>query len=246
MSILVKCLIVDDEPFAQEVIEKHAEKVPYLQVVKKSNNAVEALKDIEEYLPDLVFMDIQMPEMSGLELIRILNIHKPKVIITTAFPEHALEGFDLDVSDYLLKPISFERFLKAVNKVYALQKMATQSRIPSVQSRESESPAFFWVKENGKLVHLAFEDVQMIKGMKDYLQIFLKERRIIITYMTMNRIMEILPIQDFIRVSRSYIVRKSSIISINGNVLETTLGEEVMIGTTYRDIIRDEVSEWLK
>ncbi|MCH7412821.1 response regulator transcription factor [Belliella sp. R4-6] len=245
MSIFIKCLIVDDEPFAQEVIEKHAEKVPYLQVVKKSNNAVEALKDIEEYLPDLVFMDIQMPEMSGLELIKILNNHKPKVIITTAFPEHALEGFDLDVSDYLLKPISFERFLKAVNKVYTYQKLATQPRIPAVQSSESDSPTFFWVKENGKLVHVAFEDVQMIKGMKDYLQIFLKERRII-TYMTMKRIMEILPLQDFMRVSRSYIVRKSSIISINGNMLETSLGEEVMIGTTYRDIIRDEVNEWLK
>ncbi len=244
MNTKINCLIIDDEPYAQEIIEKHAEKVPYLHILKKSNNAIEGLKDIQELRPDLVFMDIQMPEMTGLELIRILHNHKPYIIITTASPDHALEGFDLEVTDYLLKPISFDRFLKAVNKIYGYISISREKI--NITAEEKTKNSHFWVKENGKMVHLSVDDVLMVKGLKDYIQIFLKERKII-TYQTMKRIMEILQEDDFMRVSRSYIVRKTAIKAINGNILETTVGEEeVMIGSTYRETIKNEINEWLR
>jgi len=234
MNNLIRCLIIDDEPYAQEVIEEHIKKISFLQIIKKSNDAVEGLKDIEELKPDLVFMDIQMPEMTGIELIKILRQHRPEIIITTAYSEHALEGYELDISDFLLKPIRFDRFLKAVNKVK--RQIVPSERQPSI---------YFWVKENGKLVHVQVDDVMMVKGMKDYIQLYLKERKII-TYLTMKRIEEILPAKEFIRVSRSYIVRKSAIKSINGNTLETFVGEEIMVGGTYKEAIRDEINEWLR
>jgi len=231
---LITCLIIDDEPYAQEVIEEHIKKIPFLQLLKKSNDAVEGLKDIEDLKPDLVFMDIQMPEMTGIELIKILQKHRPEIIITTAFSEHALEGYDLEISDYLLKPIRFDRFLKAVNKVKR-----------QLMPQENRTSQYFWVKENGKLVHVPVDDVLMVKGMKDYIQLFLKKRKII-TYLTMKRIEQILPENEFMRVSRSYIVRKSTIKSINGNILETSVEEDIIIGGTYREAIKNEISEWLR
>ncbi|SIT93970.1 LytR/AlgR family response regulator transcription factor [Pontibacter indicus] len=240
----MKCIIIDDEPLAQEVVEKLAAKVPFLEVIKKAGNAIEGLQAIEDLKPDLVFMDIQMPTMSGLELIKILENHKPQIILTTASPDHALEGFELDVAGYLLKPISFERFLKAVNKVHKLVSGNQPARRQEVEGQPSAS--HFWAKVNGKLLHIKFEDVLLVKGMKDYVQIYLKDRKII-TYLTMKRILEILPPQDFTRVSRSYIVRTSSIKGIDGNVLETTVAdEEIIIGSTYRESIKNEANKWLK
>ncbi|MBX0335341.1 LytTR family DNA-binding domain-containing protein [Pontibacter sp. HSC-14F20] len=240
----MKCIIIDDEPLAQEVIEKLAAKVPFLEVIKKAGNAIEGLQDIENLKPDLVFMDIQMPTMSGIELIKILNNHRPQIILTTASPDHALEGFELDVAGYLLKPISFERFLKAVNKVNKLVNGIQPARKQEVEGEPSAT--HFWAKVNGKLLHIKFDDVLLVKGMKDYVQVFLKDRKII-TYLTMKRILEILPPQDFTRVSRSFIVRTSSIKGIDGNVLETTVAdEEIIIGSTYRESIKNEANKWLK
>ncbi|WNB18529.1 LytR/AlgR family response regulator transcription factor [Marivirga arenosa] len=244
MNSNLKCIIIDDEPFAQDVIEKHCEKIPFVEVLKKSNNAIEGLKDIETLKPDLVFMDIQMPTMNGIELIKILNNFKPKIIITTASKDHALEGYELDVSDYLLKPISFERFFRAVNKVYNLLKVNINSVVKE-SNEQATSNSYFWAKVNGKLLHINFEDVLLVKGMKDYVQIFLRDRKII-TYLTMKRILEILPENEFMRVSRSYIVKISSIRGINGNILETVTEEEIIIGSTYRDIIKHEANKWLK
>lgn len=244
MNIVLKCLIIDDEPFAQEVIENHAEKVPYLQVIKKSGNAIEGLNDINEYKPDLVFMDIQMPVMTGLDLIRILDIHQPSIIITTASPNYALDGFELDVVDYLLKPISFERFFKAVNKVY-LRAKNPHSTINLGNTEMVDRGTHFWAKVDGAMQYIAFEDVLIVKGMKDYVQIYLKDRKII-TYLTMKKIEEYLPPQDFLRVSRSYIVRKSAIKALNGNTLETDVKEEIIVGSTYRDTLRSEIDKWLR
>lgn len=240
----LKCIIIDDEPLAQEIIEKHIDKIPYLEVIKKSNNAIEGLKDIESLKPDLVFMDVQMPTMSGIDLIRILNDYKPHIIITTASPDYALEGFELDVDGYLLKPISFDRLFKAVNKVYNIMRSVNLTVKNEVAVHNLNS--FFWAKVNGKLLHINFDDVLLVKGMKDYVQIFLKEKKII-TYLTMKRILEILPPNEFMRVSRSYVVKISIIKGINGNVLETSVdNEEIIIGSTYRDIIKDETNKWLK
>lgn len=240
----MKCIIIDDEPLAQEVLEKLVNKVPFLELLKKSSNAIEGLKDIEELKPDLVFMDIQMPTMSGIELIKILSSVKPYIILTTASPDYALEGFELDVVAYLLKPISFDRFLKAVNKVHQFVNVNRQVRKPEQEVQHIDS--HFWAKVNGKLLHVKFEDVLLVKGMKDYVQIFLKDRKII-TYLTMKRIIEILPPHEFTRVSRSFIVRTASIKGIDGNMLETTVAdEEIIIGSTYRESIKNEANKWLK
>lgn len=245
MITQLKCIIIDDEPLAQEIIEKHIEKIPYLLLLKKSNNAIEGLKDIESFKPDLVFMDVQMPMMSGMDLIKILNDYKPHIIITTASPEYALEGFELDVDGYLLKPIPFERFFKAVNKVYNILR-SEKNNNKTDAGEQSMISSFFWAKVNGRLLHINFDDVLLVKGMKDYVQIFLKDKKII-TYLTMKRILEILPANQFMRVSRSYVVKISIIKEINGNVLETTVGdEEIIIGSTYRDMIKDETNKWLK
>lgn len=236
----MKCLIIDDEPLAQEVIEKLAKKVPFLEVLKKSNNAIEGLRDIDTLKPDLVFMDIQMPTMNGIELIRILNTHRPYIILTTASPDYALEGFELDATAYLLKPISFDRFLKAVHKVRQLMQGSQPENTPPVAS------AHFWAKVNGRLLHIGIEDVLLVKGMKDYVQLYLKDRKII-TYLTMKRMEEILPPHDFTRVSRSYIVRNAIIKGIDGNVLETSIpDEEIIIGSTYREAIKSEANKWLR
>ncbi|MBS9523594.1 response regulator transcription factor [Litoribacter alkaliphilus] len=236
MNNLIECLIIDDEPYAQEIIEEYIKKIPFLKLLKKSNDAVEGLNDIEELKPDLVFMDIEMPEMNGLDLIRILRQHRPEIILTTAYSEHALEGFELEVTDYLLKPIPFDRFVKAVNK-------AKKNLQPAIRS--SSSPTYFWAKENGKLIYVPFEEVQVVKGMKDYVQIYLNDRKII-TYQTLKRIMEILPESDFIRVHKSYIVKKSCIKAIEGNSIETTIGEEIIIGGAYRGAIIKEINGWLR
>ncbi|WP_143960285.1 LytR/AlgR family response regulator transcription factor [Litoribacter populi] len=246
MEINLSCLIIEDEPIAQQVIENHIQKVPFLTLLKKSNNAIEGFKDIQELKPDLVFLDIQMPEMSGLEMLKILQQFRPQIILTTAFPQFALEGFEMEVSDYLLKPISFDRFYKAVYKVYDHTHTKRElSSLKETYQKPGSPREVFWVKEGGKSIQLTFKEVHMVTGLKDYVQIHLEGRNII-TYLTMKRMEEVLPDQDFMRVSRSCIIQKSSIRAINGNMIETALGDEVLIGPTYREAIKSEIQEWFR
>lgn len=241
----MRVLIVDDEPIAQEIIEKFTGRVPYLQVIGKCDNAIEALEEIRELKPDIVFLDIQMPEMTGMEMLNILRDNRPFVILTTAFPDFALDSYDMDVMDYLLKPIPFDRFLKAVTKCHDLFKLKRLQ----IADRPTKPPAeidatYIWVKEGKKLVQLILEDIVMVKAMKDYMEIFLLDRKVI-AHITMNKLEMILKQPKFLRVNRSCIIRKTAIRSVQDMRIETILKneEKVIIGNTYWEDIKPQMKE---
>jgi len=221
----MKCLIVDDEPLAQEVIESYIARIPNLQVVKKCSDAIQAFEVMKKEKIDLIFLDIQMPVIDGLGFLKsVKNI--PAVIITTAFPQHALESYDFDVTDYLLKPVSFERFLKAVNKVLD-QKKNIPSNAPELKSD------FIFLKVDGKLVKVNFSEIMYVEGMKDYLKVFLKDKFYVV-HQTMKRFEESLPHQQFVRVHKSYIVSLAAVKTIIGNYIEVN-DQHIPIGANYKN-----------
>ncbi|MBK5286246.1 MAG: response regulator transcription factor [Bacteroidia bacterium] len=222
---MLRCLIIDDEPLAQEVIENYILRVRDLQLVKKCDDALQAFEVLRKEKIDLIFLDIQMPVIDGLGFLKSMKI-TPAVIITTAFPQHALESYDFDVVDYLLKPISFERFLKAVNKVMDLKK------VPQADSNE-QNPDFLFLKVDSKLVRVNFSDILYIEGMKDYLKVFLKDKFLVVHH-TMKRFEDLIPRNRFVRVHKSYIVSLSAIKSIVGNYIELN-DKQIPIGANYKD-----------
>lgn len=223
--MILRCLIIDDEPLAQSVIENYMERVNELQLVKKCSNAMEGFEILHKEKIDIIFLDIQMPVIDGLNFIKSLS-NPPAVILTTAFPNHALEGYELGVVDYLLKPISFERFLKAVNKVIEQKKLA-------ISNDNSSSADFIFVKVDSKLIKLNFDDIFYIEGMKDYLKIFTKVKMYVV-HQTMKKMEELLPRQNFLRVHKSYIVSLKAVKSIVGNMVEIE-NNQIPIGNNYKD-----------
>ena len=241
------CLIIDDEPLARDLLEKFIVRVPSLRLLGQCSNAVEAVAVIHDQKPDVVFLDVNMPEMTGIELLKSFSVARPQVIMTTAYPEYALDGFEYDVTDYLLKPIPFDRFLKAINRVRDRASLTDSQPPPSVGATSLPDPAespptrtnkFLWVKEDKKMVNVNTDDILYIEGMKDYVKIFLADK-LIITHITMSRMEQQLSAADFIRVNRSFIVRRSAIRAVNGNTIETINKKEIPIGISYRDSIKD-------
>ncbi|MFN3381833.1 MAG: LytR/AlgR family response regulator transcription factor [Runella zeae] len=250
MENTLNCIIVDDEPPAQQVLENFISRLPFLNLLQKCNDAYMALNAIHQHSPDLIFLDINMPEMSGIDLLKSFARNSPQVIVTTAYRDYALEGFEYDVTDYLLKPVPFERFLKAVNKArerFDKNKTpksteATPASVPPVETNEgSKEKAFIWIKEGRKLLHIQVEDILFVEGMKDYVKVYLNDKPIV-TYLSMNKMEEMLPSDLFLRVHRSYLVNKSCIKVIQGNTLETTISKEIPIGVSYREIVQEFVN----
>jgi DNA-binding LytR/AlgR family response regulator len=169
----MKVIIIDDEPIAQQILEKLSKKVPYLEIVAICDNAIIAIQAIQDLQPDLIFLDIQMPEMTGLEMLRILQKQKLMVILTTAFHEHALESYEFDVVEYLLKPISFERFLKAVCKADNLYKMQNvqHSQLPFTETHNGGMKTYVWANEGRKKVQICIEDIVVVNALKDYMEL---------------------------------------------------------------------------
>lgn len=227
MAKKITCIIVDDEPLAQQVIETYLQKLQNFSLKKKCNNAMEAFEILQTEEIDLMFLDVQMPVITGTEFIRTLKF-PPEIILTTAYPNFALEGYELNITDYLLKPISFERFLKA------LQKVSDKSQSNSTNKKINQTPAdYFFVKEDSKLVRINYDDVDHIECMKDYAKIFTKQR-MIFTHHTMKKFEEILPSEKFIRVHKSYIVAINAIISLYGNMIETGK-TKIPVGAMYKE-----------
>jgi DNA-binding LytR/AlgR family response regulator len=225
----MKVLIVDDEPIAQQILENLSKKVSYLSVVGICDNAIVALESIQELQPDLIFLDIQMPEMTGLEMLRILRQKNILVIFTTAYHEYALESYDLDAVDYLLKPVAFERFLKAVTKANELFKLRGA---PTTKN-------YVWAKEGRKRVQICIEDIILVQALKDYMELQLPSGKVILN-ITMNKIEELLRPPYFLRVNRSCIVRKSAIRYIQDMHIETVIptAKRIPIGPTYWDDVK--------
>ncbi len=248
MKNLLTCIIIDDEPLAQNVLEEFIGRLSFLSLIRTCNHAYEAIEAIHEHKPDLAFLDITMPEMTGLELLKTFTTARPQIIVTTAHPQYAVEGFEYSVTDYLLKPISFDRFLRAVNKVK--DKLTAPDDLKTTASPDdtTSSPAppakgrFFWIREGKKLVQIDAEQVIYVEGMKDYVKVYLPDK-MIVTYLTMQKMEELLPLNLFIRVNRSYIVRRSAIRSVNGNTIETTTKQEIPIGGKYRDTVKEVLRE---
>jgi DNA-binding LytR/AlgR family response regulator len=225
--IPLNCIIVDDEPLAQEVIERYVGSMNELNLLRKCSNALEAFEVLHTESVDLIFLDISMPVISGIDFLRSIK-YTPSVIITTAYPDFALQGYELDVADYLVKPVSMERFMKAVNKVIERKKNTPVSSVPAAPKTD-----FMFVKSEQKLVKVKFSEIEFIEGMKDYVKIFTKEK-VIITLMTMKFFEANLPPGDFIRIHKSYIINVDAIKSISGHEVEMK-NTKLPIGSMYKD-----------
>jgi len=226
---MLKCIAIDDEDLALELLEDNIGKVPYLQLVAKCSNAFEALKILQEQQVDLIFLDIQMPGLTGLQFIQSLP-SKPMTILITAYEKYALQGFNLDVTDYLVKPVSFDRFLKACNKAWELHELKTaKTKDPG------NNPGYFFVNVDYKLLKIVTADIVWVEGLKDYIKIHLKSsQRPVVTRMSMKAMEEELPAAGFIRIHKSYIVSVDSITAVMKN--SVFIGDlELPVGENYRD-----------
>lgn len=246
---MINVLIVDDEPLAQDVLETYIEKMPDLNLVQKCNNALEANEALKSNDIDLMFLDIQMPQLTGTDFLRSL-VNPPVVIFTTAYSNYAVDGFELNALDYLLKPISLERFLKAANKAVAqieLKKAAATAGANSPKDEpEIQAEAdFMFVKADKKLIRVYYDDVVYIEGLKDYVIIRLKDTRIV-TLQTMKSLEQKLPSTIFKRIHRSYIVNLHKIDALMGNMVEVKEKGQVKhlpVGKNYRDELLELINQ---
>lgn len=232
----IKTIIVDDEPLALDVIEAFVMKMPNLELVAKCENALEAMEVLKTKEVDLMLLDIQMPQITGIEFLKSLR-NPPLAVFTTAFAEYALEGFELDAVDYLLKPISLDRFMKAINKVSERIQIKKQGNT----TIEEIGDDYFFVKSDKKLIKIAFNEIIYIEGLKDYVIIRMENSRVI-ALQTMKSLEDKLQSLNFRRVHRSYIVNVDKIIAIDGNDLEVMEKGQVKlipIGKNYRDELLD-------
>ncbi|MBL7780249.1 MAG: response regulator transcription factor [Saprospiraceae bacterium] len=240
---MLNVLIVDDEPLALDVLETYVGQMPDLNLVKRCSNALEANEALKAHQIDLMFLDIQMPQLTGIDFVKTL-IHPPMVVFTTAYPNYAIQGFDLNVLDYLLKPISLDRFMKAVNKALEQAEMSQRDApglaVPAT-APQNDGLDFFFVKADKKLVKVNFDDIIYIEGLKDYVIIRLTTGRVI-TLQTMKSLEDRLPKGRFKRIHRSYIVAMDKIMAIEGNMIEVMEKDKpklLPIGKNYRDELLD-------
>ncbi|RMG84745.1 MAG: DNA-binding response regulator [Bacteroidetes bacterium] len=225
-------IIVDDEPLALDVLETYIEQMPELNLVQRCGNALEANDALKKHDIDLMFLDIQMPQLTGIDFLKTLS-NPPVVIFTTAYPNYAIEGFELDALDYLLKPISLERFLKAANKAMDQIRLQRQEAAP-----EADGEDFIFVKADKKLVKVRYSDILYIEGLKDYVIIRLLDGKRVITLQTMKSLEEKLPEKLFKRIHRSYIVGLGNVDAVLGNMVEVTekgQKKHLPVGKNYRD-----------
>ena len=225
----INCTIIDDEPLAAGLLKSYVEKTPFLNLIGTYGSAIEAMKDLREHPVQFLFLDIQMPELSGIEFAKILP-HETKIIFTTAFQQYAIEGYKVNALDYLMKPISYDDFLKAADK--ALEWFSvTQKQDTYARDR------FMFVKSDYKLVRIALDDILYIEGLKDYVRIFLQDGQKIMSLMNMKKLEEYLPRPEFLRTHRSYIVHMSKAQSIDR--FRIVFGQEyIPISDSYKEDVQ--------
>jgi two-component system LytT family response regulator len=231
----IRCLVVDDEPPAREVIRRYVQDVPTLKLAGECANAVQALGVLQQQAIDLIFLDIRMPQLDGTNFLKTLK-NPPKVIFTTAYPEYALEGYELDVVDYLLKPVRFDRFLKAVNKAYPLgsQQADAASAFPAQPAfEEKKSGSFVYFRADRKMQKVMLHDILYIESMKDYVKI-VTTSGVIITKQSITSVEAMLSEKLFVRTHRSFIVAIEKIRSYTNELIEIN-STEIPIGKLYRN-----------
>ena len=225
----INCAIIDDEPLAAGLLKSYAENTPFLQLIGTYGSALEAMKELRDHPAQLLFLDIQMPELSGIEFAKILP-PETKVIFTTAFQQYAIEGYKVSALDYLMKPISYDDFLKAANK--ALDWFAVAQR-----QEAATRDRFMFVKSDYKLVRVALDDILYIEGLKDYVRIYLQDGTRIMSLMNMKKLEDYLPRPEFLRTHRSYIVHMSKVQQIDR--FRIVFGSEyIPISDSYKDDVQ--------
>ncbi len=229
------CIIIDDEEIGRDLLENFIRRIPHLELLGKFINPLEALSSIRVESVDLIFLDIQMPAMTGIEFLKTLS-STPAIIFTTAYDEYALVGYELSVIDFLLKPFTFTRFMQAVNKateLIELRHKAKKETLPKILPSSQESPEFLLIKADHKIHRLYLKDILYIQSMKEYMVYFTDQGKLM-AWGSLKSLEEKLPSTDFMRIHKSYIVAKNRVNSLHGNQLE--LGDITLpIGGSYRD-----------
>lgn len=228
----INCIAIDDEPLALDKIRAYIKRIGYLTLLESFDNAIDALGFLKSHKVDLIFLDIQMDELSGIQMLEALQV-KPKVILTTAYDDYALKGYELDVCDYLMKPISFQRFLQACEKAYELIHPVKKAdiSIPDPKTAE-ESKGYFFVKDGNITQKINFEDILFVEGVKDYLRIWTTKDKVM-TLLSFKKLADALPSNGFIRIHKSYFISINKIESIERNRVMIA-GEHLPVGETYK------------
>lgn len=224
----VRALIIDDEPLAQNVIEQYANKLPDLTIIGTCNDAICAHKFLHEKDADLLFLDINMPKLSGISFLKTLK-NPPLVIFTTAYSEYALEGFELNAIDYLKKPFSFERFCKAYFRAAELLQLKKGGQQVSSVEKETD---FIFIKADKKMVKVKFSEILYIEGLGDYIKLHLIDKKLV-TNLSMKKVLDLLPANDFYRTHKSFIISLDKIESVEGNMTKIN-NTKLPIGNSYR------------
>lgn len=232
----MNCVITDDEPIAQEILEDYVRMVPELALVAKCKDAMETFSVLREQQVDILFIDIQMPEISGLDFIRSLK-NPPAVVFTTAFPNYAIDGFELDAVDYLLKPIPIDRFLKAVNRIFARKTNVLPKETINMRDITGNDKTFFFVKSSQDLVKVDYNEILYIEGLENYVRIHCEDKTIV-SFSTMKNMEDILSTRRFLRIHRSYIINLDKVERVQNYIFKIR-DKELVVGKSYKRAISD-------
>ncbi len=226
----IRCLIADDEPIARQIVANYIEQIPHLELVGSCKDAFEVMNDLRKKEVDLLFLDINMPKLSGISLLRSLT-KRPQVILTTAYKEYALEGFELSVTDYLLKPFSLERFLQAIQKVEQTQSNKALLQTPTVPA-PPPSPTHLFVKVDRQMVKVVLEDIRYVSAYGNYIKIHLANETLL-SLQTLGQFLEKLPTKDFVQVHKSHLINFRHMEALEGNQVKID-GEWLAVGKAHR------------
>jgi two-component system, LytTR family, response regulator len=232
-----RVVIVDDEPPARDIIAAFVGRVPDLLTVAVCNNALDALEAIQRHKAELVFADIQMPEMTGMDLMALPLTDRPEFVLTTAYPHYAAQSYEVAALDYLVKPIAFGRFMQAVARFKEKRSRTRQQAAWEVPDDATATGETVWLRQDKQLLQIPYQEVLYLEASKDYVKVFLPGQ-VILTHLTFARAAELFRPPEFIPIHRSYVVRRAAIRLIEGNRLLLTNGTELPIGPSYRDSLK--------
>lgn len=236
---VIKCLIVDDEDLAIDILKEYISRIGYLELVGSCKTAMEAISFLNSSKVDLIFLDIQMPGLTGLQMLRSLT-NRPEVILTTAYSEYALEGFELQALDYLIKPIPFERFVKSINRFFQIRQHNIS--IPETKSLDAYADAFIFVKSDKMMVKIVLHQITYIESLRNYVAIYLDNGNSVKTMNTISNIEEKLPETHFIRVHRSFIIALDKIDSFTSGSFKIN-GQIIPIGRQYKEMVKEKLDQ---
>lgn len=231
----LSCIIVDDEPIARKILQEFTEQVPYLDLIGKFESAMKAEGFLKGNQPDIIFLDIEMPKVSGLQMLKRIHVES-LVIVTTAFPQYALDGYELDIIDYLLKPFALHRFLKAVQKAKDFFEMKRQSG-------NAQLPSYIFIKSEKRIEKVELSDILYAEVLGNYITLY-TDRKAIVAYLTMKSLEGQLPADDFIKIHQSFLVNRCKIESLEGNDLKVGT-KSLPISRNYRDSVTSLINQRL-